>query len=372
MKEIIFNFESSKYLGINLLGKQYTIADYKTLINSPEFSKLIEKDLSLIQNWNSADKFFEEHTLFIINSFLSGKQTLGIEMWLSLLERIEQINHDKYHKIHKGTAYYHAGVYSLFSGHYENAFQWFEYAFEEDLKLERRETPSVWILTFDTRENQREKGNEYEYTKNYLCEIKQIIKKIVLHDSRFNLTIDSLRGIIKSKVIFGSSSSRSLRSAWASLLASFLYCEEVERFLKISPNSGEAQTIINNFLVTLTLILETLIKKSPKATNIHLQKGDLGEIYKKVISPNYGFTYTNDKCFLSNHQISKNYSNMLNEIIEAEKSEDKVAVAFTVCQRVRNVSHHIFNEDFINEELFRNLALRIYYSIFSVIEKLYT
>ncbi len=367
---IVFNFESSRYLGTNLLGRQYTIQDYKSLINTPEFAELIRKDFSLIQNWQAADKFFQEHTTFIINSFLSGRQTLGIEMWLSLLERIEQIDSGNYRKIHKGTAYYHAGVYSLFAGHYDKAFQWFEYAFEQDLRLQRSETPSVWILTFDIRENQLEKGNEYEYTKKLLCRIEQIEKEIILHDSRFSLTVDSLRGIVKSKIVCDLSF-RSLRSALASLLASFLECEGTERFLKIAPNSNEAQVIVNNFLVNMTLILETFIKKSPKAQNIPLQKGGIGELYQKVIAPNYNFNYTSDKCFLSNYQISKNYSNMLNEIRDAEQSEDKLAVAFTVCQRVRNISHHIFNEAHINEELFRNLTLRMYYAIFSVIGKLY-
>jgi len=364
-----FNFESSKYLGVNLLGIQYTIDDYKSIINFPKFAELVQKDFSLIQNWQSADKFFQEHTIFIINSFLSGRQTLGIEMWLSLLERIRQVNLEEYKRIHKGTAYFHAGVYSLFSGHYENAFQWFEYALEQDLKLQRNEAPSVWILTFDTREKQPKRGNEYEYTRKLLCKIQQFINEIRIYDSRFNLTADSLRGIIKSKIV-NNSYSRSLRSAWTSLLSSFLKYEETERFLRISPNSNESQVIVNSFLLNLTLALETFIKKSPRASSILLQKGDIGELYQKVIAPNYGFTYTNNKGFISNCQINKNYFNMLNEISIAEQSEDKLAVAFTVCQRVRNMSYHIFNEDFINEELFRNLTLRIYYAILSVIEKL--
>lgn len=367
---ITFNFESSKFLGINLLGKTFTIDDYKSLINTPEFSNLIKKDFSLIKTWQAADSFFQEHTIFILNSFLSGKQTLGIEIWLSLLERIVQVDSREYNRVHKGTAYYHAGVYSLFSGHYGKAFQWFEYALEQDLKLQRNEAPSIWILTFDTRENQPERGNEYEYTRRLLCKIQQIINEITLYDSRFSLTTDSLRGIIKSKIV-NNSSSRSLRSAWASLLASFLEHNETERFLRISPNSNEAQVIINNFLVNLTLILETLIKNSPKATSVLLQRSDIGELYQKIIAPNYNLIYTQNKCFLSNCEITKNYVNMLNEITQAELSENKIAVSFTLCQRVRNASHHIFNEDFINEELFRNLIRRIYYAIFSVIEKLY-
>jgi hypothetical protein len=369
-EKIIFNFESSKYLGINLLGKQYTIDDYKSLINSQKFAESVQNDFSLIENWQAADKFFQEHTIFIINSFLSGRQILGIEMWLSLLERIKQIDSNNYTKIHKGTAYYHAGVYSLFSGHYEKAFQWFEYALEQDLKLQRNDTPSVWILTFDARENQPERGTEYEYTQKLVCRIQQIINEIKIYDFRFDLTADSLRGIIKSKIV-NNLSSRSLRSAWASLLANFLEYEEVELFLKISPNSQEAQAIVNNFLLELTLILETVIKKSQKVSIITLKRGDIGELYKRIIAPIYNLIYNKDKCFLSNAQISKDYSKMLNEIKQAEVTEDKLAVAFTVCQRVRNASHHIFNEDFINEELFRNLALRIYYAILSVIEKLY-
>ncbi len=370
MNEIIFNFESTRFLEINLRGRNYTIDEYKSLINTSQFYNLVRKDFSFIEKYETADKFFQEHTLFIINSFLSGKQILGIEMWLSLLERMKKIDALNYNKIHKGTAFYHAGIYSLFANNFDKAFQWLEYALEEDIKTKRIPspgTPAMWILTFDTREGEDLKGNDYGYAQKLLYEIKRFLDKIRIHDSRFNITGDLLRSIIISKIVTNNSP-RPLRSAWAALLASFLEYNENERFLKISPQSKEAQFTVNNFLVNLTLILETLIKKSPKANNITLKREDINELYKKIIAPNYGFT---DKSFFQS-QISKRYSCMLNEIEDADKKEDKLAVSFITAQRIRNNSHHIFNEEFIDNILFENLCLRIYYAIFSVIEKLYS
>lgn len=371
MNEIIFNFESTKFLEISLRGKNYTIDEYKFLINTSQFYEFVRKDFLFIEKYEAADTFFQEHTLFIINSFLSGKQILGIEMWLSLLERIEKIDASNYKKIHKGTAFYHAGIYSLFANHFDKAFQWLEYALEEDIKTGRIPlpgTPAMWILTFDTREEESFKGNDYGYTQKLLYEIKGFLDRIRTYDSRFSITGDLLRSIIISKIVTNNSS-RPLRSAWAALLASFLEYGENERFLKISPQSKEAQFTVNNFLVNLTLILETLIKKSPKANNITLKKENINELYEKIIAPNYGFTY--EKSFFQS-QISKRYSCMLSEIEDADKKEDKIEVSFITAQRVRNKSHHIFNEEFIDNILFETLCLRIYYAIFSVIEKLYS
>ncbi len=373
MNTITFNFESTKFLGNNLLGKQFTLDDYRDLINSPEFADLTKKDLSLIKTWQASDKLFEEHTIFIMNTFLSGRQMLGIEMWLSLFERIEQIDPQNYQRVHKGTGYYHAGIYSLFSNHYDDAYQWFEYAFEQDIKTGRFPTPgtsSLWILLFDPRENQPTKGMDYEYTKKIVCKINQFLSQIKLYDSSFTQTDNSIRGIVKSKIVTDLAT-RSLRSAWSSLLASLLEYSDVERSIKISPRANEAQFKVNKFLVNLTLILETLIKKSPKASSISLNKGEIGEIYEKIVAPEYSWTYDKSKCFLVTNQINKDYSTILGEIKSAELVESKLAVSFTVAQRVRNASHHIFNEELITVEILRELSLRIYYAIFSVIEKLY-
>lgn len=308
-----------------------------------------------------------------MDTFLSGRATLGIEMWLSLLERIEQIDPQNYQNIHKGTAFYHAGIYSLFSNHFADAYQWFEYSFEQDIKTGRIPDPgtsSLWILTFDSRENQSTKGNDYEYTKKISCKVNQLLNQIRVYDPSFNQTENSLRGIIKSKIVTAQSE-RSLKSAWSSLLSSLLEYSEIERFLKISPLANEGQFKVTTFLVNLTLILETLIKKSPKASSISLSNGQIGEIYEKIIAPNYGFTYDQSRCFLSSKTITKDYSKILLDINSAESSEDRLAVSFTIAQRVRNSSHHIFNEEHINLQVFSNISLRIYYAIFSVIERLY-
>jgi hypothetical protein len=128
----------------------------------------------------------------------------------------------------------------------------------------------------------------------------------------------------------------------------------------------------HNTLSRLTLILETLIKQIPNYSsysNVN-QNSQLGDLLQHIIASEYGFSYNSGNCFISN-QIKKNYLHILNDIHSAESTNDKLAVAFTVAQRIRNYSHHLFNSEYISEETFENIYLRIIYCILSIIIKFY-
>lgn len=370
-------FHSTNYLQANL-GQTYTTGQYLDMINTVQFADLIRMDFQSIQTWQAADTFFQEHTVFIHPFTFSGKPIAGIELWLHLLSRLQEIDSDNYNRIHKGTPYYHAGIYSIFATKFKEAFEWFCYAFEQDVRTERIPspgTPSLWILTFDTREGHTDRGNDYGSAhygsaQKLLTEIESVIEKLYFYDSRFIINSNSLRGIVKSKTVTVEAP-RALRSAWANLLAIFMMHDYVKRFIRISPNQEEAQLTAHETLSNLTLILETFIKLMPNFNSFHVSSdAQLRTLFEKIITQKYGFTYNNDSFITT--PISKNYSNILTEIHTAENAqEDKLAISFTVAQRIRNYSHHMFNNEYISEEVFENLYIRIVYSILSIITKLY-
>ena len=365
-------YRSSNYL-ITKLGGSYTPGDYLDLIYTLQFSDLIEQDFQSIQTWQDADTFFEEHTSFIHPVAFTGRPVAGIELWLNLLERLQQIDAINYDRIHKGLPYYHAGIYSLFATKYTEAFEWFGYAFEQDIRTGRIPnpgTPSLWILTFDTRVGHLTQGADYGNTQKLLTEIESLIRNIYQHDS-FIITSQSLRGIVKSKIVT-SGTTRALRSAWADFLALIMFHNYVKKIIRISPKQEEAQLSAHTALLRLTLILETLIKQVPdysSYSNVD-ENSKLGDLFQHIIGPKYGYTYTSSNCFISS-DIRKDYNLILNDIHSAESSEAKLAVAFTVAQRIRNYSHHVFNKEYISEEIFENIYLRLVYCILSVIVKLY-
>jgi hypothetical protein len=364
------NFESTIYLRNNL-GTSYRVPDYLNLIYDPSFETLIRNDLNTIKTTKAADDFFAEHAVFINPSQFLDKPVIGIDLWLRLLERIEQSNPEIYSQIHKGTPYYHAGILSLFATKYLEAFEWLGYAFEQDIRLSNQETPAIWLLSFDSREDHEFVGMEYGKTKLLLCELEAIFKWIKLHDPRFKYNEDTLRGIAKAKILTATYT-RPLLSAWASLLSIFLSHRDILRYLRIAPSSAEAQLSIHDALSNLTLILETLIKESPSYPISGLNKdSQLGELLEKIIGPAFAIKWDNSKNSLIQSSITKDYEKILGEISAAEHCDDKIAVAFTVAQRVRNKAHHLFHEKYLNEETFECLYYRIIYAILRVIFKFY-
>jgi hypothetical protein len=372
-------YQSSDYLKNNL-GASYNANDYLSLINTPNFAHLITQDLQPIQTWQDADVFFQEHTVFIHPFAFTGQSIAGIELWLNLLERIKLIDSTNYDRIHKGTPYYHAGIYCLFATKYTEAFEWFGYAFDQCIgtgRIPDPGTPSQWMLTFDTSvhiiNGERRIAADYGTTQKLLNKIQTFLGNIHIYDSRFAVTSDVLRGIIKSKIITVGTT-RPLRSAWGDFLSILMAHEYTKKIIRISPNQEEAQLSAHNTLSRLTLILETFIKQIPNFSsysnvNPHSQLGDL---LQHIISTTYGFTYNPATKSIITSAIRKDYSLILGDINAAESSsEDKLAISFTVAQRIRNNAHHMFNEEYITEETFENLYLRIVYCILSVIVKYY-
>ena len=296
-------YKSSNYLRTNL-GSRFNSVEYLDLINSPQFASFVNQDFQAIQTWQASDTFFEEHTSFIHPFAFTGQSIPGIELWISLLERLQQIDPQEFDRIHKGTPYYHAGIYSLFATKYTEAFEWFGYAFEQCIRTGRIPnpgTPSQWILTFDTREGHTQKGADYGTTQKLLTEVESLIQNIYLHDSRFIITPRSLRGIIKSKIVVDGST-RALRSAWSDFLAILMSHTYVKKIIRIPPNQEEAQLSAHNTLSRLTLILETLIKQIPNYSsysNVN-QNSHLGDLLQHIIASEYGFSYNSGNCFISN------------------------------------------------------------------------
>jgi hypothetical protein len=364
------NFESTKYLANNL-GTSYAVPDYLRLIYEPLFESLIGNDLKAIKTTEAAGNFFGEHATFINAPQMINMPVAAIDLWLRLLERVEQGNPAIYSKIHKGTPYYHAGIYCLFATKYLEAFEWLGYAFEQDIKDGGSETPAIWLLSFDAREGQTTGGAEYGKTKILICELESVFKWINLHEPGFRYNVDTLRGIVKAKILIPSYT-RSLLSAWSSLLTILLTHRDILRYLRIAPSAEEAQITVHNSLSNLTLIFETLIKENPTYKSSGLNENDqLGEILEKVICPAFSLSWDNTKKCLIQSSINKDYENILSEILVAENSDNRVAVAFTVSQRVRNKAHHLYHEKYINEETFDCLYYRIVYAIMKVIFRFY-
>ena len=365
-------YQTSQYIQRELDN----IADfhsYQKLIKSEEFGKLLKDDLKSIlkrnsdrKSWEKANNFFEEHGQFIDPYFATKNPGKASELWLELLEIVTKADSKKYDSIHKGTAYYFAGIWSLFAEKYTEGLQWLEYAYEEDLRLNEprrppEEYPAAWLLTLDLRENKSEKGNDFEKTRELVKLLDEIFNEI---NSEFKKSFRrmNLAKIAREKVL--TSRKRALRSSWASLLASIWDFKRLQRFLAISPQKTEAQFEVNNFLVNLTLVLETFI---PRHNLPEESDGTLAELYRYEIKEMYGFSYKNrNKVFLC-QDFPNTYQGIGSKLKRIERQENKLKVAFTLSFRIRNQTHHMFNEEFISLSLFKMVTIRVYYSIFSVL-----
>lgn len=361
------SYWSTTYIQTHL-NSLFDFRQYLKIINNKDFEKLVKKDLRGKINWKKANQFFEEHTQFIDPLFFNENPEKASELWLSLLEIIAKASKN-YGLMHKGTAYYHTGICSLFAQKHTEALQWLEYAYEEDLRLNEqgklpKDYPAGWLLSLDSREKESVKGRDFEKT----IELKRLIGLMLVEiKSKFGETfpISKFEKIAKDKIL--ASNKRALRSSWASFLASFWEFERLKRFLRISPQKAEAQFEVNNFLVNLTLILETLIPYNTQNSDI-----TLGGLYKRIIGPNYQFTFTNrEKVFLSK-DFPRTYQKINANLRLIESRENKLAVAFTLAYRIRNKTHHMFNEEFISLSMFYKMATRTYYTIFKVLADFYS
>lgn len=365
---------NSSNLLIATLGTDFQLERYFALIQTQAFENEIKKDLELISNWQDADRFFEGHARFILSLNLYNQQGIGIEMWFNLLNRIYEISPQAYDRIHKGTAYYHAGIMSLLNYNYIEGFEWLDYAFEQDIPTERvgnEGCPAIWTLSFDPRLNKDTRPNDFGVTLSIRNKVNELLKKINSLESSFTLEESDLRNKINMSFL-NTTSNRVIRASWVAFIGNIMNKERTIRYLNIAPKSGEIQLLAHKTLVDLTLILESLLKKSNCASSCGVIPTDtLGNLINKIVPNKYSaINLTHGKLITTT--IHQNYSQIIEDINTAEAvPENKLAIAFTLSNKVRNHSHHLFNMEYISKEVLDSLFIRISYAILSVIVNLY-
>jgi hypothetical protein len=344
------------------------------IIGSKECKEIIKADLSRIWEGSvNSDDFFGVWGSSIVPLNSQGKAEQGIMIWLKLLETIKEINPKKYENIHKGTAFYHLSVAHMFSGRWTEAFEWMDYAFEQDCKKRSTlpESPALWFLSFDPREFKRIKPWDYDITRRMEICLENILKKIEGYDSSLNIDIGELRKKVKEKILFVNSplSSPSVRSAWSCFLGTLMHEKESSQFLNLGPKKNFAQIFIQRELLNLTLILETLLKKKYYSDNQNSEeKITLGIlINKKPLKFLNELTQSISK--ISKDEITGNPLPSEEEISKLEKKYSKKTSSFILAYTIRNEIHHGFQTEPLSAKQFDLISLRLNHAIFLVLEE---
>jgi len=355
---------------VSTLGNNFEIQQYFALINTESFRNEIKKDLELIsKKIQNPDKFFEEHARYILNLNFEQRHKIGLEMWLSLLEVIKSGDEAIYKSMHKGTVFYHTGVMYLLNDRWIEGLEWLDYAFEQDTRNKTSgivELPATWTLSFDPRLKELKKPNDFGISNSILTDVIKLFENIKKFDSTFNLSIDDFRNKIKSTFL-DASSNRSVRSAWCTFLGNLMNEKHVLRYLKLGPKEMCVQVNAHRSFVELTLILETLLKHKYSGANT---KPTFGTFIIELIAINiFSETITNTK--LINETLNHGYTQILSDVRNAELNNNKLKVAYQLAYEIRNHTHHLFNEEGIDENVYYELFMRLSYAILMTIDKLY-
>jgi len=346
---------------------------YLQFINTQDFKDEIAKDINIINNPMDSNLFFRNHADYIQRTIQTGQLNIGISLWLSFLESVQNVDSNKYYNMHKGVPYYHAGILSLLDYRYTEGFMWIDYALNQDIvvgTIETDEVPSKWILSFNPREGKGTQPNDFGVTRKIRDELQNNLANITAIDSTFSYSIEDFRDKILNSILT-SSSKRAVRAAWSTLLSNLMSHKHIVRLLVVGPRNEEIQLTSHKSLLEMTLIFETLLKECPNATPCGVLPGDtLGRLISKII-PNKISGLVNKKNILIDHSLRKDFRVILNDIKSAERTEDKRAVAITVSLHVRNHSHHLFNQEEITKEVYEALFTRISYAIILVLKELY-
>ena len=129
---------------------------------------------NLNHNATSHNWFFEQFTGIWFGLILERRYFHAIALWdLALNLALDWENHNKPHKIHKGTPYYFLGVTGILNNELENGFLAMHQAMEEDKRLSGRrlpEAPAFWFVILDSTNQNQFFRAKVEQIANYLSE----------------------------------------------------------------------------------------------------------------------------------------------------------------------------------------------------------
>ncbi len=362
--------KSKDYL-ISKLGNNFPVIKYFEALETEQFKHYAEEDLLKINDASDGDYFFGHHASFIQNYSNSGQYWLGIEAWLSLLDIVKKINPNKYKIIHKGTPYYMAGIFCLLEKKYEEGLEFIDFALSQDFKIHRRKaltTPSGLYLLIAHPQCGND-STQGEYLFNAINNFGNFINKTY----RIQLDIIKLMKIISKKVLL--CRERARRSAWASLLSQILSFEGNARILRIAPLSKENQTLAHLSLVKMSLILETLLKKSPisKRTNSHKTlNGNTYSVYnhpKLTLDKIYYDLNIEVDSILESSLKTFDYKK-INRLIRIEHVSSQKS-SFLISRFIRNNVNHTFQNTMISEKAYKKLFVTLFNSQLYCLQSFY-
>ncbi len=357
-----YTFQSSQYL-FNALGNQFTVINYFNQINSQNFRNLVHTDLSVINTPRQGDTFFEEHAVFIQSYHLNNQGHLGYEAWLNLLGVVFDADPVQYKEIHKGTAYYHASIFALKSNRFLEGLELMDYGFTSDLKTNPNAISAPGGLYIGLRYPQR--GNDWGEGQKLDQYIREVLREIPVFGNRhFNVIF--LRS--RAKKYFLTRRSGSRRSAWVSLLASFLSKKEIQRFIEVTPDYGESQTIPKFDLTSLCLILETLLTYSPEGKRSEAIM--INNLYQALIDTKLPQVRAHRQT-VYNGLRNLSYSRWIRQMDRYISMYGLEVVAFSVAWILRNKVNHIFLDTRVELNLYNKLFDLLAYAILISLKLLY-
>ncbi|MBI3486225.1 hypothetical protein HY025_04800 [Candidatus Daviesbacteria bacterium] len=353
---------SSKFYSINhlvtILGSQFEVVRYFNLLYDPYFQQLLNNDLLNITNWGEADHFFSEHAGFIQGFHKTNNVILGTKAWITLLDVIQSIDNMRFKEIHKGTPYYFSAIFYLKMEKYEDGLEFMDFGLSQDFRIHNRKEVTkapgwLYLTLYPTGGN--DEGQAQILNESLLNFIHLL--------SKFNIltSIEELRNIITTKILL--KSERARRSAWASLISQILEFNQNKQILRIAPLDLENQIKAHLSLVKMSLILETLLKKSAKSKKINSKKPHKNKAFKVYSHPNLalGGLY---KCLsIGTKSIlpqSKDFNYKILEKSLLKVTLNDVTLGYSIAILIRNNVNHTFQNSSINESLYEKLFITIF------------
>lgn len=357
------------------LGKNFDVQQYFTLIDTQSFTNEIRKDMELIsKNQLDPNSLFEEHAAYILRLNFEQKHKVGLQMWLSLLDKIKDADSQMYESMHKGTVFYHTGIMYLLNDRWLEGIEWLDYAFEQDTRGRNGiiELPATWILSFDQRLGSQRRANDFGVSSKMERELTLLIDQINILDQNVHLNIIDFRNKIKT-IFLDASINRPIRAAWCTLLANIMVKAQTMQYLRLGPHERCVQVTAHKSFVDLTLVLETLIAHKYIGPNAAQTLGKMlcNFIGPQLFNNNQVYNRASRRIEIIPEQLRHDYTTILADIHSAEKLNDKLKVAYQLVYEVRNHSHHLFNEEQITESTFDAVFLRLCYAIVVTIQKIY-
>jgi hypothetical protein len=353
---------SIKFLKQNL-SATFEILKYYDLIKSSDFKSLVGKDLENIRTTQEGNNFFVEHAGFIQGCHQIGRSGLGFFIWQKFLHVVSESKPELFKQIHKGTAYYHAGIFAIKDIRIMEGLEFIEYAITEDIKLGANQTPAGFLMALDPLHRGNDQGVQDEIMKAFSLIIKRYNQ-----DYGRQLSLEQISIIVKSYFLEKGVGAR--RAAWCNFIGIVNSIGHLIDSFKISPEAGEAQTSAKLILVRLCLSLETIMKNIPDTSGHDIQDSDtLGDLLTKKLN------YTREErkniqelyLGLKGHKgdFSK-FGRVISDSLISEREKD-LALAWII----RNNANHVFSNFFIDGRVFGQIATRISSAVLGVIDEYY-